>query len=469
MKERKLRDRHTGAVTLQVRTTRGESLEYSRAQWLLTDPSRVLLHFKYEPKGRGGLFYYDITGLPTLEEYLHMSISAVQYGSLLRSIGLLGDLCAAHELPMESIRFEPDRTYVHQDSLLFVCLPITPLPAAQFSVLSLLGLLSDTRHVSFSLAGDADAASALSDFTRRSAVFSSFEFDQFLDQRIETRSRVPGRGMGLPAATEQARGTDVFDPFAALPPRDAGPVGLPIPSQEEGNLPPATDGSACRQDSLNALPAFSQVTEPDANSGAVDDPLHVQQESGVDIDMTEGRRPGGEAGMVTDHRSATSDDQLLPGANKEWEGKGRGATDERGPRIDTPAEGAQVGEGRGTQLLSGALGSPERRGGVVPVNEPAVATFTIVRDRDGAPLCTFTHTATIGRSPRCDARITGNSNVSRMHAMVTGVGQGRFALVDLGSANGTLVGNTRLSKDESAQIGFGERFQVADEMLHIEV
>lgn len=468
MKERKLRDRHTGAVTLQVRTTRGESLEYSRAQWLLTDLSRVLLHFKYEPKGRGGLFYYDITGLPTLEEYLHMSISAVQYGNLLRSIGLLGDLCAAQELPMESIIFEPDRIYVHQDSLLFVCLPIVPLPAGQFSVLSLLSLLSDTRHVSFSLAGDADAASALSDFTKRSAVFSSFEFDQFLDERLETRSRVPRSGIGLPAAREQVRGTDVFDPFATLQPRDVGSVGLPIPSQAESNLPPTTDDSVCRQDSLNALPVFSQTIEPDANSEAVDDPMTVQQESTVDIDMTGGRRHGGEAGTVTDHQPVTSDDQLQPGKNMEREGERRGTTGEYRPGIDTPAKEAQVGERRETQLLSGALESSDRRGGVVPVNEPTVATFTIVRDRDGSPLCRVTHTATIGRSPRCDARVTGNSNVSRMHAIVTAVGQGRFTLVDLGSANGTLVGNTRLSKDESAQVGFGERFQVADEMLHIE-
>ncbi|WEV73590.1 FHA domain-containing protein [Bifidobacterium sp. ESL0798] len=215
MKEKKLKDLHTGAHTLSIRTARGENLDYERAEWLATWPSPVLLRFKYEVKGHSNLFYYDITGLPTLKEYLGMGISRSQYVSLLHSLGRLGDLCSKANLPMEILRFEPENVYVANEGMVFCCLPMTPV-VQQMSVLALLALLADPGKVKFVLPADRELTARTMDFVRRSRVFSAFDFNEFLANNFGGVSGLAG----VQSSASQdfsARGRSqeaVFDPFS---------------------------------------------------------------------------------------------------------------------------------------------------------------------------------------------------------------------------------------------------------------
>lgn len=215
MKERKVKDKSTGARTLIVRGTRGEQLDYGRAEWLAVRPSPLLLPFKYEIGKRRFLFYYDVTGLPTLREYLAMGISGSQYVSLLTSLGELGDLCSSADLPMEMVRFEPENIYVSGGRMLFCCLPLKPA-VQQVSVLDLLKVLADPAKVKFVLPDDRRLAELTMDFVRRSRVFSAFDFDEFLARRFNAGevSSVYRDSVSGNLSVRQGPSDVVFDPFA---------------------------------------------------------------------------------------------------------------------------------------------------------------------------------------------------------------------------------------------------------------
>lgn len=53
----------------------------------------------------------------------------------------------------------------------------------------------------------------------------------------------------------------------------------------------------------------------------------------------------------------------------------------------------------------------------------------------------------LGRTETCDIRLD-DEGISRMHARVTAVGSGRFIVEDMGSRNGTFVGNVRVTQRE---------------------
>lgn len=117
---------------------------------------------------------------------------------------------------------------------------------------------------------------------------------------------------------------------------------------------------------------------------------------------------------------------------------------------------------------SGPLGDSSCSASLVSYRHASFVPFVVVRDRDGSRLCMAAGEVVVGRSSRCAARITGNTNISRMHAVVRDSGDGTFSVSDLGSANGTTVRGRVLGRDETLTVVRGERFDVADETLHIE-
>src|SRR5262245_40168220 len=78
---------------------------------------------------------------------------------------------------------------------------------------------------------------------------------------------------------------------------------------------------------------------------------------------------------------------------------------------------------------------------------PSMGGRLLFRDsqgRDGAVDLTPTETVFVGRGLECAIR-TDDAMVSRRHSQVRMEG-GRFIVEDLGSANGTLVNNSRIQK-----------------------
>lgn len=436
MKERRTKDRHTGARTLQVRTTRGENLDYSRAEWLVGARSAVLLPFRYEATEHKSLLYYDITGLPTLPEYLGMGISGMQYISLLRSVQTLGELCASSGLPTEMLRFEPENVYVRDEGMVFCCLPLTPPSPQRMQILQLMEYLAG-GNVRFVLQSDAELAGRTLDFVRRHQVFSSFEFGQWLSGSfgVPVSSGRPSVQSGGQSGNAPGQGVqEVFDPFAA---------------SSTSSSPQVQNGPSPKQAPVGgvSVKVAQSVFSPDAES-------HGNPASG-----------GGNADDCA---------QTLPSL--------------RYPPRDSPVQSV---EPSGTRALSGALAhgaesvafvegaavsagplntasSVDMSGGFAgPAVSPPVG-FIVVREKDGSRLHSASSSAVIGRSSSCAICVRGNTNISRRHATVADLGGGGFGVTDLGSANGTMVRGMKVPQGEIVQVSLGESFRLADETFHIE-
>ena len=77
-----VKDRRTGAQTLTIHTTRGESLDLGQAQWL-AEGHWYMLPFRFESNGAEILFYYDVTHCETMHGVLRSVVPGGQYVGIL--------------------------------------------------------------------------------------------------------------------------------------------------------------------------------------------------------------------------------------------------------------------------------------------------------------------------------------------------------------------------------------------------
>ena len=98
------------------------------------------------------------------------------------------------------------------------------------------------------------------------------------------------------------------------------------------------------------------------------------------------------------------------------------------------------------------------------------AGFEVTRLRDGRTLAAtgaIARKATIGRSKTADLHMGGNSNVSRVHATIEVMDDGRFAITDNDSANGTSVRGREMARGGTEYLSSGEDFALADDTFII--
>ena len=96
--------------------------------------------------------------------------------------------------------------------------------------------------------------------------------------------------------------------------------------------------------------------------------------------------------------------------------------------------------------------------------------FEVTRLRDGRTLNAtgaIARKATIGRSKTADLHMGGNSNVSRVHATIEVMDDGRFAITDNDSANGTSVRGREMARGGTEYLSSGEDFALADDTFII--
>ncbi|MGN0034633.1 MAG: FHA domain-containing protein [Coriobacteriales bacterium] len=118
----------------------------------------------------------------------------------------------------------------------------------------------------------------------------------------------------------------------------------------------------------------------------------------------------------------------------------------------------------GTTLLGGGV-KPFRMNHAKDADDSR--EMFLVRERDGLRyLLECGKSLSVGRSSRCDIRIDGNTNISRVHLSIRPDGAGA-EITDIGSANGTFVKGRRLSKGQTERVGKDERFQIANETFRI--
>lgn len=88
-----------------------------------------------------------------------------------------------------------------------------------------------------------------------------------------------------------------------------------------------------------------------------------------------------------------------------------------------------------------------------------VASGKLYPLREGKP-------ASVGRGSGCDIQLLENSRMSRAQARIK-CDRTSALVTDLGSANGTLVEGSRVGRDQTVAVAYGQRFQMAGEEFEI--
>jgi hypothetical protein len=148
--------------------------------------------------------------------------------------------------------------------------------------------------------------------------------------------------------------------------------------------------------------------------------------------------------------------------------RARGLLDSSAPMNRThPIEAQDRASRDGSTLRPDTERSTERR---IPVSvvagDAALALRVVVGQRVALHRLPSAGVLVLGRSARCDVVIPDES-VSRRHARIV-VGP-RVAIEDLGSANGTRVGDTRIAVNEPVPIAPGEVVRVGGALLFLEL
>jgi phage tail-like protein len=100
-------------------------------------------------------------------------------------------------------------------------------------------------------------------------------------------------------------------------------------------------------------------------------------------------------------------------------------------------------------------------------HEPALALLHIASPTEGEQTIAITHSPfNIGRAPANDVQLA-HQLVSRHHARLLFLA-GEMVLLDLNSANGTMVGQQRLAPSEPHALSYGEPFHIGPYTLQLE-
>ena len=119
---------------------------------------------------------------------------------------------------------------------------------------------------------------------------------------------------------------------------------------------------------------------------------------------------------------------------------------------------------RGSFRCEASLNASADPAGAIP---PAVAELNLLEGdrRSGTSFAISKPLTTIGRLAECDVTIEDPAT-SRQHAEIRQTGAGVFALVDMGSTNGTIVNGARLASGGAGQpLGDGDRITIGQTVL----
>ncbi|MBT1174519.1 FHA domain-containing protein [Bifidobacterium sp. LC6] len=132
---------------------------------------------------------------------------------------------------------------------------------------------------------------------------------------------------------------------------------------------------------------------------------------------------------------------------------------------------AQQTQAQPIQQTQPAVDLPEDSEGETILRPSAskVSGFTVTRLRDGKTITVYAEHATIGRSKTADIHMGGNTNVSRVHAIIDVLDDGRFSITDNHSANGTAVEGRELADGGCEYLPSGGDFTLADDTFVVKL
>lgn len=440
MKTKIIKDRKSGARTLVVKPTKREQLEYDQAEWLLGRPSNYMAEFRYRMQDGDAELYYDVTDMLDLKSYLKAPLGSAQYLGILSALDEVLETCTKMGYPLSAVQCDVESVFVRPDgrpSFIFVPLSGTPTQWSS-SPIALLQYLGDVRHMAFVVAEDARRAEALFDYAQRNRVLSLTSYRRFLEDefnRAPARDADPGTAetpRSIGAVKGQSAPRMAFDPVSLL-----------------AHAPSATDVVANQSFSDRIRGGVGEISPTAA-------PAAMKRYPGKCAEETRGAGDG----ATPEAPARASAEQAITQPTKDAASAGIAPEPAQAPAAAS-ATPAFVG---GTALLGSvasqiaiAVKTEQAR------SRPAEARAYLER-ADGAlryPL-DGNDALTMGRSSTCDIVVSGNTNISRKHAVIKRTGD-MFEVTDLGSSNGTFFKENRLSAGQCARIRIGDTFRLADE------
>ncbi|NMM98815.1 FHA domain-containing protein [Bifidobacterium olomucense] len=523
MKVKFSKDWYTGVQTLTARTTRGESLDVEHAKWL-TKSHWYLLPLHYESTGNEIVFQYDATSTTSLHDVLRQVVPGDQYAGLLLAVLSVMEQCEAQRLPLTYVQWDPKRIRISsQNQPLFMVIPALGVEPDRHSATTLLALLSDDKKTRIS--GDAaqEYQRALAGLIGQVQTVSAEVLHDLLAHLMpasvkpravqEQTAKIPSEQGDVADGTEfgATRFGDTLlgatrlgstllssdNVSTSTVPADSAPSSV---SEDDGQ-----DGSTV----LSSLAHRSMPSErPVLSEGILpsEGPALPEPSSSTQAEMTDQQHAGSASGSESEEAQPQQHQQFgeIPDAEKsaavtpmQWPGVER----ETAPAVSsaTPTTPAAPTIPAATveapsipqrtvfrrsiadeRASARAIAQPPLRKPVKPAfddfdesdNEgetilrpstKQTVGFTVTRLRDGKSVTVHGAHATIGRSKTADIHMGGNTNVSRIHAVIDMLDDGRFSITDNHSANGTEVGGRELAEGGREYLPSGGDFTLADD------
>lgn len=516
MKIKTVKDRKKDERHLTIRLGKGEEFSYAQAEQLRTLDTGLFLPFSYETEKDGTpLLRYDLVDTITLNTYLGAELSRNQFKTLMIDIVHLVEACARNGFSYTELIFDTGSVYVDAETN-HIKLAYVPavLPTSKRATISDL-----LRHIAvktkFVCKDDRTCSDGLLDFLKRQTIFSLVDFKTFLDQHgLGTGTGPLGpSAQRVPASSPSSRVQSSNKP--AAPSYSAGFNGAAPMGSSVGvgtyDFVKAQAGSLSAQETRASKSLAEQVSfdVADISSG----PIGASGEASWD-DVAE-------QSASTDPMLSSSNATAQPMSTVSSEGVGSFA-----PPAVAPVDPSTFPAPQCSPVAPGSFPAPNSPSFGAAGSYPTPTTSSVASDSFPTPttspvdLTSFpapdasagaavsyatpptpltlqssgpppvpprgsqslfiVHVATgeryslpqarettIGRSKRCDIRISGNTNISRVHASLKPCDEGCY-VIDEETTNKTVVAGVELIPHAPYLAVAGDEIKLADERLRLE-
>ncbi|PWG59272.1 FHA domain-containing protein [Bifidobacterium catulorum] len=427
MRMRIKRNWRVGARTLRITATGDEALDTANAQWLTMGGS-CWLPFRYEVSSSVIILYYDVTDCVTLHKRMRVGFPKGLFTRVLIAIAKAMQQSENRRLPSKSVLWNERHVYIdEQGDVRFVLVPLygNERPVSDDFAVLMKRLISN-RRMKLTSPDEIQLQQALSMFVAQNSSFNAGEFRHFLAvMNVMTDVRVV-----------QASSSETDDLGAAASAWTDAMTPVTMSEKQEGQASEAqlydpnpygeTVNAARSMRDLERRRPIPLVQSGIADTGATASTMRPPA-SGVSATL-----PPEPCTPVTPHSVP------LPPV----------------PRRISANTSSSASSASSTPIAPPLPPFPCRNRGELPVPPAphAIVSQTtgveIIRRRDGRRMAVFgeaaRHGIAIGRSHTANLRVTGNDDISRIHAIIAILPDGRFSLTDNNFGNGTFISGRRL-------------------------
>lgn len=501
MRAKTVKDRRTGAQTLTIHTTRGESLDLGQAQWL-AEGHWYMLPFRFESNGAEILFYYDVTHCETMHGVLRSVVPGGQYVGILVAVLSVMEQCEEHRVPLSYVQWDPKSVYSSaQGYPLFVVVPALGLEPDRNTATTLLQTLADARRTRLEDAVVQGYQRALAEFLGRNSLVNADALHDFMayllpgtvqprqaqsaqstheDNGSETQfgATVVSDGTMVGATRFGATVLSSKPKLQTTPQQAAMPTTSAAPSTHATPAAPAMPAAHAAPAQPTPVTSASPVTQPaPAMPIAVNLPRKQEtQPARENLVREQYIREDSARGVASNVAAAAAAGDTATAAVAETN-TGNTATAHNATNAVNNIAAARVPATNNVvrpilpvSAVSTALRADENDSEgetMLRLYTDKSRGFTVTRLRDGKAITVHATRATIGRSKTADIHMGGNTNVSRIHAVIDMLDDGRFCITDNHSANGTAVGGRELASGGCEYVASGGDFTLADDTFVI--